>query len=41
MARDFRSGVRAGVVTTPTLFVAGERHAGVPTHELLERLAGA
>jgi protein-disulfide isomerase len=41
VARDFRSGVRAGVVTTPTLFVAGERHAGVPTHELLERLAGA
>jgi len=39
--RDFRSGVRAGVVTTPTLFVAGERHPGVPGRELLERLAGA
>jgi len=37
--RDFQSGVRAGVVTTPTLFVAGEPHAGVPTTELLARLA--
>jgi protein-disulfide isomerase len=26
--RDFESGVRAGVVTTPTLFVAGQMHAG-------------
>ncbi len=26
--RDFRSGVRAGVVTTPTLFVKGAMHAG-------------
>jgi protein-disulfide isomerase len=25
---QFRGGVRAGVVTTPTLFVHGERHAG-------------
>ena len=25
---DFRSGVRAGVVTTPTLFADGIRHAG-------------
>ena len=41
VARDFRSGVRAGVVTTPTLFVAGERRAGVPTRELLARLARA
>lgn len=40
VARDFRSGVRAGVVTTPTLFVDGERHAGVPGPELLARLAG-
>ena len=38
--RDFRSGVRAGVVTTPTLFVDGEPHAGVPTPGLLERLHG-
>ena len=36
--RDFRSGVRAGVVTTPTLFVDGEAHPGVPGPELLERL---
>jgi protein-disulfide isomerase len=36
--RDFRSGVRAGVVTTPTLFVDGRAHAGVPAPELLERL---
>jgi protein-disulfide isomerase len=26
--RDFRSGVRAGVVTTPTLFADGVKHAG-------------
>lgn len=25
---DFRSGVRAGVVTTPTVFAAGRMHAG-------------
>ena len=24
----FRGGVRAGVVTTPTVFIDGERHAG-------------
>src|SRR6185436_422442 len=28
---DFRGGVRAGVPATPTLFFAGERHAGRPT----------
>ena len=28
--RDFRSGVRAGVASTPTQFVAGERLPGVP-----------
>jgi protein-disulfide isomerase len=38
VTRDFRSGVRAGVMTTPTLFVEGERYAGVPGPELLERL---
>ena len=27
---DFRSGIRAGVATTPTLFVDGERHSGRP-----------
>ncbi len=37
--RDFRSGVRAGVVTTPTLFVDGAAHPGVPGEELLSRLA--
>ncbi|HLY48886.1 MAG TPA: DsbA family protein [Solirubrobacteraceae bacterium] len=26
--RDFRSGVRAGVVTTPTLFAGAAKHAG-------------
>ena len=26
--RDFESGVRAGVVTTPTLFAGGMRYAG-------------
>jgi protein-disulfide isomerase len=36
--RDFRSGVRAGVVTTPTLFVDGQSVAGVPGPELLARL---
>ena len=36
--RDFRSGIRAGVATTPTLFVGGSAHAGVPRAELLERL---
>ena len=34
--RDFRSGLRAGVVTTPTLFVDGKAHAGVPSEELLQ-----
>ncbi|HEX8075046.1 MAG TPA: DsbA family protein [Thermoleophilaceae bacterium] len=38
--RDFQSGVRAGVVTTPTLFVDGRAHAGVPDTELLASLAG-
>jgi protein-disulfide isomerase len=36
--RDFRSGVRAGVVTTPTLFIGGRAHQGVPPRELLSRL---
>ena len=36
--RDFRSGISAGVVTTPTLFVDGEPHPGLPGRELLERL---
>jgi protein-disulfide isomerase len=37
--RDFHSGVRAGVTTTPTLFVDGTAHAGVPTPELVAQLA--
>jgi protein-disulfide isomerase len=36
--RDFRAGVRAGVVSTPTLFVDGEQHPGVPDAALLARL---
>jgi protein-disulfide isomerase len=38
VARDFRAGVRAGVVTTPTLFLDGVQHQGVPDAALLERL---
>jgi protein-disulfide isomerase len=36
--RDFHSGVRAGVVTTPTLFVDGRKLPGVPTADDLLRL---
>ena len=36
--RDFRSGVRAGVVTTPTLFVDGRPYPGVPDRDLIARL---
>jgi protein-disulfide isomerase len=35
---DFRSGIRAGVVSTPTLFLNGERWAGRPTAALWARL---
>jgi protein-disulfide isomerase len=35
---DFRSGVRAGVPTTPTLFVEGRMHAGRPDAALWRRL---
>jgi protein-disulfide isomerase len=38
--RDFRSGVRAGVMTTPTLFVAGVAHPGVPDAKLISQLRG-
>jgi protein-disulfide isomerase len=37
---DFRSGIRAGVTGTPTLFVNGSVFSGVPDAELLARLAG-
>ena len=39
IAADFRAGVRAGVPTTPTMFVDGERHPGRPDEALLGRLA--
>jgi protein-disulfide isomerase len=35
--RDFQSGIRAGVTTTPTQFVGGAAHAGVPSDRFLER----
>ena len=38
VTRDFRSGIRAGVTTTPTLFVAGRGYPGIPSAELLRRL---
>jgi protein-disulfide isomerase len=38
--RDFKAGIRAGVVTTPTLYVDGEAHPGIPGPELLDRLSG-
>jgi protein-disulfide isomerase len=37
--RDFFSGVRAGVVTTPSLFAAGELYSGQLDAALIERLA--
>ena len=36
--RDFRSGIRAGVTSTPTLFVDGMAHPGVPDAALLALL---
>jgi protein-disulfide isomerase len=36
--RDFRSGIRAGVTTTPTQFVSGRAHPGVPGPALVDRL---
>jgi protein-disulfide isomerase len=36
--QQFRGGVRAGVTTTPTLFVDGVAHPGVPGEALIERL---
>jgi len=37
---DFRGGIRAGVVTTPTLFVEGERYPGRPDAALWRLLGG-
>jgi protein-disulfide isomerase len=36
--RDFRSGIRAGVATTPTQFVAGAAYPGVPGASLRDAL---
>jgi protein-disulfide isomerase len=36
--RDFRSGIRAGVTTTPTLFVDGRSYAGAD-HEAVASMA--
>jgi len=38
--RDFRSAIRAGVTTTPSLVLDGVVHPGVPGSDLLARLAG-
>ena len=35
---DFRSGIRAGVTTTPTMFVDGVAYSGVPDTDLLSIL---
>jgi protein-disulfide isomerase len=35
---DFRSGIRAGVATTPTQFVGGASYPGVPGASLLDAL---
>jgi protein-disulfide isomerase len=37
--RDFRSGIRAGVTTTPTQFLNGRAHPGVPGASFREALA--
>jgi protein-disulfide isomerase len=39
--RDFRSGIRAGVTLTPTQFVDGAAHPGVPGPELRQQLGRA
>jgi protein-disulfide isomerase len=39
IATAWKAGVRAGVATTPTLFVGGERHSGRPDPSILEALA--
>jgi protein-disulfide isomerase len=36
--RDFRSGIRAGVATTPTQFLDGSAHPGVPDASFLDAL---
>jgi protein-disulfide isomerase len=39
IAADWKAGVRAGVATTPTLFVDGDRLSGRPDPSILEALA--
>lgn len=39
--RDFTSGVRAGVVTTPTLFAGTDQYAGRIDTRVIDRLAAA
>ena len=39
--RDFRSAIRAGVTTTPTLWLDGRSYPGVPDAPFLARLANA
>jgi protein-disulfide isomerase len=41
VSEQVRGGLRAGVATTPTLFVEAQMHAGPVTPALLERLAGS
>ena len=36
--RDFHSGIRAGVATTPTQFLSGKAHPGVPNASFIEAL---
>jgi 2-hydroxychromene-2-carboxylate isomerase len=38
---QWRAGVRAGVATTPTVFIDGERHSGRPDPSILEALANS
>jgi protein-disulfide isomerase len=37
--RDFESGVKGGIVTTPTLIADGVRHAGRIDDQVLEELS--
>jgi len=39
--RDFSSAIRAGVTTSPTIFIDGVAHPGVPAPGLLDRLRAA
>jgi len=39
--RDFRAGIRAGVASTPTVFVEGERLSGAAAVERVRRMAGS